>query len=357
MILTINAGSSSIKYSVFDKGERVEQGVVERIKKGQYKKAIDKVIKDLGGKGINAEDIKKVVHRVVHGKDVSKTVLLCCGRINQLKNISELAPLHNPLQIKVIEEAKKLIPAKHYAVFDTAFHSTMPEAAKIYGIPYKYYKNGVKRYGFHGTSHKYIAKEASRILGRKKLRIISCHLGNGCSIAAIKDGKSMDTSMGFTPLEGILMGTRSGDIDVGVVGYIMKKEGKSEKEVEAMLNNDSGLLGISGESNDMRDLLRSKSKRAKLAIDVFCYRIAKYIGAYAAVLNGVDAIVFTAGIGEHVRKVRGKILGNFGYLGLKLDKRKNNRNEAVISKANSKVKVLVIETDEEKVMAGEIISS
>ena len=351
MILTINAGSSTIKYALFKGEKEVEKGVVERIKKGGYRKALIRIITGFGGKRLG--EIKAVAHRVVHGKDVSGTVLLCSRRINQLKKVSELAPLHNPSEIAVAEEAKKLIPVNHYAVFDTAFHTTMPNVARIYGIPYRYYDSGVKRYGFHGTSYKYIAEEAGKLIGKNKKMII-CHLGNGCSVCAVNKGKSADTSMGFTPLEGLMMGTRSGDIDPAVISYIMRKEGKTENQVEEMLNKDSGLLGISRESNDMRDLLKSKSKRAKLAIDVFCYRIAKYIGAYAAVLNGVDAIIFSAGIGENVGGVREKILERFNYLGLKLDKKKNKKNELVVTKPSSKVKVLVIPTDEAKMMAREV---
>jgi acetate kinase len=342
MILTLNAGSSSIKYSLFDKEKKVLVGEIEKVK--DYKKALNKIYKKL-----KKCKIKKIAHRVVHGKDNSKTKLLTSKFIQRLKKYNELAPLHNPIEIKVIEESIKLFPkAKHFAVFDTAFHTTMPKIAKLYGLPLRYYKKGIKRYGFHGTSHKYI----SQIV--KKPKVISCHLGNGCSITAIKNGKSIDTSMGFTPLEGLLMGTRSGDIDPSIISYLMSKEKKTIKEIEHILNYQSGLLGISEESNDVRDLLKSKKGSSKLALELFTYRITKYIGSYISILNGVDVIVFTAGIGEKAYSLREKILNNFKFLGLKLDKTKNKNNKKIITKPNSKIKVMVIPTYEEKIMAREV---
>jgi len=344
MILTINAGSSSIKYSVFDNNTKLKGGEIQRVT--DYKKALTKIIK-----GLNDIKINIIAHRVVHGKDISETKLLTPKLIQELQKINDLAKLHNPTEIKVIKESIKLFPkAKHFAVFDTAFHTDMPTVAKLYGLPYKYYKKGIKRYGFHGTSHKYIANEIN------KPKIISCHLGNGCSITAIKNKKSIDTSMGLTPLEGLLMGTRSGDIDPSIIPYLIKKEKMSITQIEHMLNYKSGLLGLSCESNDIRDLLVSNKETAKLAIELFCYKITKYIGAYISVLNGVDAIAFTAGIGENAHYLRKKILKNFEYLGLKLDNTKNKKNHRVITKPNSKIKVMVIPTDEEKVMVQEVLS-
>ncbi|MBU3941841.1 MAG: acetate kinase, partial [Nanoarchaeota archaeon] len=280
--------------------------------------------------------------------------------MKKIDELSNLAPLHNPANLAGMKVCKELLPKiKQVAVFDTGFHSNMPEKAFIYGIPYAYYKKyGIRRYGFHGTSHKYISRKAAEILNNdyKKLKIISCHLGNGSSIAAIKNGKSIDTSMGFTPLEGVVMGTRSGDIDPAVILFLMKKEKLSVKEIDDILNKKSGLLGISGISPDVRVLWASEkkgNKRAGLTLDILGYRVAKYIGAYAAAMNGVDAIVFTAGIGENAYYLRERILKNFEYLGLRIDKTRNKNNETIISADNSKIKVLVIPTNEELQIARE----
>jgi acetate kinase len=255
-------------------------------------------------------EISGIGHRVVHGGEEFKTSTLITTKvIASIEKYSELAPLHNPpslLGIKACLEILKGIP--QVAVFDTSFHQTMPQAAYLYGLPYKYYeKYGIRKYGFHGTSHRWVAEEAARELGKppKQLKLITCHLGNGCSMTAVDKGRSIDTSMGFTPLEGLLMGTRSGDLDPAVVFYLMEKENLSTHRISDILNKESGLLGISGVSNDMRDLLKkargqgSGARRAKLALDMFIYRIEKYIGAYQAAMKGLDAIIFTAGIGEH----------------------------------------------------------
>lgn len=346
-ILILNVGSSSIKYSLFEGKEKLENGLVDRVK--NYEKEIKKILKKIGG-------VHAIGHRVVHGGDLKKTILISQKILKKIKKYSDFAPLHNPPEIKGIEICKKLLPkVKQYAVFDTAFHSTIPEKAAVYGIPYSFYQGGIKRYGFHGTSHKYAAEKTAIILKKplSKLKVITCHLGNGSSIAAINKGKSVDTSMGFTPLEGLLMGTRPGDLDPGILLYLFKNF--NLKRIYSILNQKSGLLGISGISNDIRDLVKSNSKRAKLALDVFVYRIVKYIGAYTAVMKGVDAIVFTAGIGEHNSHLRKEILKNFEFLNLKLDDRNNRFNKEIITKPDSKIKVLVIKADEEVVMASEIL--
>jgi acetate kinase len=284
--------------------------------------------------------IEAVGHRVVHGAEkFRKPVLINHIVIRKIKQCCLLAPLHNPANLTGILASKKLLPGiKQVAVFDTAFHQTLPEYAYIYGLPYEYYgKLGIRKYGFHGTSHHYVACEAARILGKSlnKLKIITCHLGNGCSITAVNKGRSIDTSMGFTPLEGLIMGTRCGDIDPALITYLLRKLKLSIREIDDVLNKQSGLKGISGISNDMR-ILESKSisnKRARLAIDIFVYRIRKYIGAYIAIMGGCDALIFTAGIGEHQKGIREKICkGLFSYL-------------------KKKPKVLVIPTDEELMIA------
>lgn len=346
-ILILNVGSSSVKYALFENEKKTESGLIERVK--DYKKAISFVLKKAG-------KVDAIGHRVVHGGNLRKTVLINKKILQTIKKYSEFAPLHNLPEIKGIEICRKLLPrVSQYAVFDTAFFSTVPEKAAVYGIPFKFYKHGVKRYGFHGTSHKYVAQKAAFVLKKpiNKLKIITCHLGSGSSIAAINKGKAVDISLGFTPLEGLVMGTRCGDLDPGVLLYLMKKYNK--KQIDEMLNKKSGLLGISSISNDVRDLVKSKNKRAKLALDVFCYRAVKYIGAYSAAMNGVDAIVFTAGIGENAHYLRKKILDNFSFLNLKLDEKKNTKNDLVITKQNSKVHVLVIKTDEELAMVQEVL--
>ena len=331
LILVINCGSSSAKYQLFDINNyrSLAKGLIERIgQNGNCKNhydAIGRIVKELTDKktGVisSADEIAGIGHRVVHGGEEFKSSTLITDKvIASIEKYSELAPLHNPpslLGINACMDILKGIP--QVAVFDTSFHQTMPQNAFLYGLPYKYYeKYGIRRYGFHGTSHRYVAMDAAKALKKPlgKLKIITCHLGNGCSMTAVENGKSVDTSMGFTPLEGLLMGTRSGDLDPAVVFYLMAKEGLSPAQISDILNKESGLLGVSGVSNDMRDLLKSSklpgpsattagagktqsSKRARLAIDMFVYRIEKYIGSYQAAMKGLDAIVFTAGIGEH----------------------------------------------------------
>jgi len=385
-ILVLNSGSSSLKFQLFEIKEKeyvLIKGIVDGIGldnsfikyeiKGNAKKINKKIknhkaaLKDvldiiLNNKIISSlSDIKAIGHRAVHGgEEFKKTVLINDKVMKKIDELSELAPLHNPANLTGMRVCKELLPnVKQVAVFDTEFHSNMPEKAFVYGIPYKYYKgDGIRRYGFHGTSHKYVSKKAAEILGKNydKLKIITCHLGNGSSIAAVQNGKSIDTSMGFTPLEGVIMGTRCGDIDPAIIFFLMKKEKLSVKEVDNLLNKKSGLFGISGISPDVRvlwDNEKKGNKRAGLALDILGYRIAKYIGSYIAVLNGVDAIVFTAGIGENAFYVRERILKQFGYLGLKLDKKKNENNEVIITAKDSKVVAMVIPTNEELQIARE----
>ena len=305
-ILVLNSGSSSIKYKVFNiskDGERLlDKGLVERIgeKVPGHKDALEIILKKISAK------IEAVGHRVVHGGDRFKeSVLIDDKVVKAIKDFSELAPLHNPPALLTIAESRKLLSGvPHVAVFDTAFYQTMPEAAYLYAIPYELYeKYRIRKYGFHGTSHRYVAGRAARVLKKslEALKLITCHLGNGCSMTAVKNGKAVDTSMGFTPLEGLVMGTRSGDIDAAIVPYIMQKEKMDVYGVMELLNKKSGLLGISGISNDMREIIkeRKKNRRAGLAFDIFVRRIKKYIGAYSGLMGGVDAVVFTGGIGEN----------------------------------------------------------
>jgi acetate kinase len=320
LILVINCGSSSVKYRLFDISSyrSLAKGLIERIgQAGSCKNhydAISQVVEELTDKktGVisSVKEISGIGHRVVHGGEEFKSSTLITDKvIASIEKYSELAPLHNPpslFGIKACMDILKGIP--QVAVFDTSFHQTMPQKAFLYGLPYKYYeRDGIRRYGFHGTSHRYVALDAAKYLKKpiSRLKLITCHLGNGCSMTAVENGKSVDTSMGFTPLEGLLMGTRSGDLDPAVVFYLMDKDNLSSSEISDILNKESGLLGISGVSNDMRDLLKSArrkthdARRSKLALEVFIYRIEKYIGAYQAAMKGLDAIVFTAGIGEH----------------------------------------------------------
>lgn len=307
------------------------------------------------------KEIDAVGHRVVHGGETfSGSVLITEQVMKALKDNIELAPLHNPPNIKGIQATKEHLPiTPQVGVFDTSFHVKMPPRAYLYGIPYELYKKyKIRRYGFHGTSHRYVSHRAAMMLGKpiEELKIITAHLGNGCSMAAVDRGHSVDTTMGFTPLEGLLMGTRSGDMDPSVILYIMAKEGLSLSEANTLLNKHSGLIGISGESSDMReieDAVAEGNKKAKMAFDVFTYKIKKYVGAYAAAMGGVDALVFTGGIGENSDLVRRDVCGEMEYMGIEFDEEanKNVKGECVISKPNSKVKVLRIPTNEELVIA------
>ncbi len=340
-ILVINSGSSSIKYKLFDMpGELLlSKGLLEHIaEKGSN-------IKDhYTGLKIILEKIKGVDaigHRVVHGAEKFKKPAIINKEIIQgIRQCCAVAPLHNPANLAGILACKKLLPGiKQAAIFDTAFHQTLPDYAYIYGLPYEYYRRfGIRKYGFHGTSHEYVSSEASRILKKplNKLKIITCHLGNGCSISAVAGGRCIDTSMGFTPLEGLVMGTRCGDIDPALVYYIMRKKSYSVSQIDDLLNKHSGLKGISGISNDMRILMDKKDKgdaRAKLAIDIFVYRIKKYIGAYTAIMNGCDALIFNAGIGENQAGVRKQV------------------SQGLFSHLKKAPKILVIPTNEELMIA------
>jgi len=387
-ILVLNCGSSSIKYQFIDTEiqEALAIGMVERIgmssavlthtPKGKEKIrivgeildhtiAIEYVLAVLlsPNHGVikDKSEIDAVGHRVVHGgEDFSASVLITDRVMSVIKENIELAPLHNPPNIKGIQAAKSHLPKiPQVAVFDTAFHANMPTYAYLYGIPYVLYRRyKIRRYGFHGTSHRFVAERAVKLLGKpyNELKLITCHLGNGASIAAIDKGISVDTSMGFTPLEGLLMGTRSGDLDPSIITYVMGKEGLEIREMNALLNKHSGLIGVSGESSDMREVeeaVAEGDKKAKNAFDLFTYRIKKYVGSYIAALGGLDALVFTGGIGENSVNVRKAVCSNMNYLGLDLDlvKNENAKGEMDLSTENSKAKILRIPTNEELVIA------
>ncbi|MGM0444881.1 MAG: acetate/propionate family kinase [Bacillota bacterium] len=387
-VLVLNSGSSSIKFQLFNMEEEkvLAKGLVERIGiddsgieyeniNGQevekaidiknHKEGIEHVVEMLLDSEIGVlnsiEEINAVGHRVVHGGEkFAKSTLLTDEVVDKIEEVSSLAPLHNPHNLSGIRVCKDLLPNKpQVGVFDTAFHQSMPEKAYIYAIPYEYYeKHSVRRYGFHGTSHKYVANRAAKIMGKDlgELKIITCHLGNGASIAAVNKGESVDTSMGMTPLEGLVMGTRSGDIDPAIIPFLMDKEDLNTKEIDNILNKKSGLLGVSGVSNDSRDVRQAAhdgNHRAELADQVFNYRVRKYIGAYIAVLNGADAVVFTGGIGENAAGVREHILEELDNLGFELDAKANKvrGEEREITTDNSKVKAFVIPTNEELVIA------
>ena len=299
------------------------------------------------------------------GEKFPKSVVVTDEVETQIEELSELAPLHNPANLMGIRAFKKLLPnIPHVAVFDTSFHQTMPEQAYLYSLPYHYYEDyGIRKYGFHGTSHKYVSRRAADILGRpiEDLRIISCHIGNGASIAAIDGGESIDTSMGFTPLAGVTMGTRSGNLDPALIPFIMEKTGKNADEVLNILNKESGLLGLTGTSSDLRDLTEEAKHgrhRARVALDLFASKIHKYIGSYAARMHGVDVIVFTAGIGENSHIIRGKVLEGLEFMGVYWDPKKNENlhgDEGYINYPHSPVKVLVVPTDEEVMISRDVI--
>lgn len=327
---------------------------------------LDALVNDKTGAIKSLSEVNAVGHRIVHGGEkFASSVVITDEVLEAVAQCNDLAPLHNPANLIGINACKELMPGvPMVAVFDTAFHQTMPEKAYLYGLPYEYYENyKVRRYGFHGTSHSFVSKETARFLGMdlKNSKIIVCHLGNGASISAVKDGKCVDTSMGLTPLEGLVMGTRSGDIDPAIMEYIAKKEDLDIAGVMNVLNKKSGLEGISGLSSDFRDLTtgaKEGNKRAIAAIEVFCYRVAKYVGSYVAAMNGVDAIAFTAGIGENVGLVREKVCSYLGYLGITLDAEANAKSgdDCVISAADSKVKVAVIPTNEELAICRETVA-
>lgn len=386
-VLVINTGSSSIKYQLYQMPESkvLAKGVVERIaeessklthyydgkthtveaKVKTHEEGMELILNTLVSKeagvieGISA--IGAVGHRVVHGgEEFTGSVVIDEEVIASIEKFAGLAPLHNPHNLTGIKASRAKLPnIKQVGCFDTAFHTTIPEVAYMYALPYELYeKYRIRRYGFHGTSHRYVARRAAVLMGKDKydVNVITCHLGNGCSITAVEKGKSVDTSMGFTPLEGVVMGTRSGDFDPAVVFYLMDK-GYDATMLKTLCNNESGLLGISGASNDMRnleELARKGNPRAKLAVDIFCYRVKKYIGAYSAVLDTVDAVVFTGGIGENSVLVRQRICTNLKQIGIELDSEANagaKGIEADISSLASKVRVFVIPTDEEAAIA------
>ena len=391
-VLVINCGSSSLKYQLInsDTEDVLAKGLCERIgidgrlvyqKAGcdkeiteaampTHKEAIqmvlDALVNDKTGAIKSLSEVNAVGHRIVHGGEkFASSVVITDEVLEAVAQCNDLAPLHNPANLIGINACKELMPGvPMVAVFDTAFHQTMPEKAYLYGLPYEYYENyKVRRYGFHGTSHSFVSKETARFLGMdlENSKIIVCHLGNGASISAVKDGKCVDTSMGLTPLEGLVMGTRSGDIDPAIMEYIAKKEDLDIAGVMNVLNKKSGLEDISGLSSDFRDLTagaKEGNKRAIAAIEVFCYRVAKYVGSYVAAMNGVDAIAFTAGIGENVGLVREKVCSYLGYLGITLDAEANAKSgdNCVISAADSKVKVAVIPTNEELAICRETVA-
>lgn len=387
-ILVLNCGSSSIKYQLMDTDTKIAlaKGIVERIgMSGALLKhqrsdgdsitisgeildhtiAIEYVLAVLlsPNHGVikDKSEIDAVGHRVVHGSETfASSVLINKDVMKELQANIELAPLHNPHNISGILACQRHLPnTPQVGVFDTAFHQKMPPHAYLYGIPYELYKrHKIRRYGFHGTSHYYVSHRAAELLNKPvdKLKIITCHLGNGCSMAAVKYGISIDTTMGFTPLEGLLMGTRSGDLDPQVILYIMGKEGLTKAEAETLLNKHSGLIGLSGTSSDMREIeseMEASDKKSKIAFDVFTYRVKKYIGAYAAAMGGLDVVVFTGGIGENSINVRKAVCSDLEFLGIKINDEKNTSKEKEknISDDNTKVAVLVIPTNEELVIA------
>jgi acetate kinase len=387
-VLVLNCGSSSIKFQLIDmdKTTLLTKGIVEKIglkssflkleyngdKKEidvdvpEHTKGIEYILDILVSKEDGAlkslEEIDAVGHRVAHGGEkFSDSALVTEEVISEIEGVSDLAPLHNPNNLKGIYAIQKLLPrVPQVAVFDTAFHQTMPDYAYMYGLPYDMYtKYGVRRYGFHGTSHKYVAQKACEKLNIdiKKHKIITCHLGNGASIAAIKNGNSVDTSMGLTPVEGLIMGTRSGDLDLGAFIFIMEKEDLHLNAAKSMINKNSGMYGITGISPDMREIREEAEKgneRADLGLKMYSYRVKKYIGSYAAAMNGVDMIVFTGGIGENDWETRRDILNELDYLGLEFDSGRNEGRKSestIISSDNSKVKAIVVPTNEELVIA------
>ena len=389
-ILVLNCGSSSIKYQLIEMDEKnhsvLAKGLLERIglEMGEFThkwngqkhyeqlsipnhtEGIKIVLQALTNKeyGVisDLKEIKAVGHRVAHGGEkFTHSVRIDDKVISQIKDLCDLAPLHNPGALQGIAAMQAVLPGiPMAAVFDTSFHATMPPEAYLYAIPYEYYeKYRVRRYGFHGTSHKYVAEKAAEYVGKdwKNTKIVTCHLGSGASIAAVENGKSVETSMGFTPVEGLVMGSRTGDLDLGAFMYIMDKEGYNTKEMNTLVNKKSGLIGITGNSQDMRDVRAGRDagdERCTYAFNMFAHRVKKYIGAYAAIMNGMDVLVMTGGIGENAWFMREAILENMEFFGIKIDKKLNETimgDAAVISTPDSKVKVVVYPTDEEYMIA------
>ena len=388
-IIAINAGSSSLKFQLFEMPSEdvITKGIFERIGmkdsifqisvNGEKIKeitdipdhsvAVKMLLEKLTGAGIinSLDEIEGIGHRVVHGGELFNDSIQITDKIlAQIQELSELAPLHNPANITGILAFQEVLPnVPAVAVFDTAFHQTMPESSFLYSLPYNYYENfGIRKYGFHGTSHKYVTERAAELLGRpvEHLRLISCHLGNGASIAAIEGGKSIDTSMGFTPLAGVTMGTRSGNIDHALIPYIMEKTGKDANEVLDVLNKESGMLGLSGFSSDLRDIeleAEQGNPRAELSLEVFANKIHGYIGSYASRMYGVDAIIFTAGIGENSDAIRSRVLKGLEFMGVYWDPSLNQLrgDERFINYPHSPVKVIIIPTNEEVMIARDVV--
>jgi len=387
-ILVLNCGSSSIKYQLFTMADRkvVAKGGIEKLgMKGSFLKHVrqDGQVVVFEGEimdhkigveyilGIltnekhgclkSLDELDAIGHRVVHGgEEFNKSVLLTEDVLAVVTKCIDIAPLHNPPNLKGIRAMEELIPGiMQVGVFDTAFHQTIEPKAYMYGIPYTLYKKfAIRRYGFHGTSHRYVTRRACELLGvdYQTQRIISCHLGNGASVAAVKNGKSVDTSMGFTPIEGLMMGTRCGDLDVGVVQYIMEKEEIGLRSANTLFNKHAGILGVSGVSSDMREVEHAKAsgnERAALALDMYNYRVKKYIGSYVAAMNGLDILILTGGIGENADTTREGVCSDLDYLGISLDYQKNKgfRSEGIISIPDSRVKIMVVPTDEELMIA------
>ncbi len=387
-ILVINAGSSSLKYQLIDMDSEtvLAKGLCERIGidgsnlqhtniAKDEKTKIEKPMKDHGdaiqmvidalvdgeiGVISSMDEIGAVGHRVVHGaEEFADSCVITDAVMKALEKCVPLAPLHNPPNLIGIEACTKIMPnVPQIAVFDTAFHQTMPPKAFMYALPYEYYENdGIRKYGFHGTSHKYVSQKAAEFLGKpaSELKIVTCHLGNGSSISAVDGGKCVDTSMGFTPLDGVPMGTRTGSMDPAVVTYLINQKGMDAKSVDTLMNKQSGVQGVSGVSSDFRDLSAAAgegNERAKLALDMFAYQVKKYIGSYAAAMGGIDAVVFTAGVGENDAQTRAAVTDGLGFLGIKVDADKNNTRGTVdISAADATVKTLVIPTNEELMIA------
>ncbi|MGM0853516.1 MAG: acetate kinase [Bacillota bacterium] len=388
-VIAINAGSSSLKFQLFDMPEEtvITKGLIERIglndavfnitvndeKREEvtdipnHEVAVKMLLEKLTGYGIidSLDEIDGIGHRVVHGGEVfNESVLITNEVVTKIEELSDLAPLHNPANLTGIKAFQNVLPnVPAVAVFDTAFHQSMPESSFLYSLPYEYYEDyGIRKYGFHGTSHKYVSERAAEMLGRPKeqVRLISCHLGNGASIAAIEGGKSIDTSMGFTPLAGVAMGTRSGNIDPALIPFIMEKTGSTADEVLNILNKKSGMLGVSGFSSDLRDIEQQASEgneRAELALEVFANRIHKYIGSYASRMYGVDAIIFTAGIGENSTLIRERVLQGLEFMGVYWDPARNKvrGKEAFVNYPHSPVKVMIIPTNEEVMIARDVV--
>jgi acetate kinase len=391
-ILILNAGSSSLKYQLINMTDEtvlakglcdrigIDESIIKHTKTGSpmvqtviempdHTVAMAQIIKALTDKdnGVIADmsEIKAVGHRVVHGGEkFYESVIINQDVMAAIEDCIELAPLHNPANITGIKACKRVMPnTPNVAVFDTAFHQTLKKKAYMYALPYEYYtKYGIRKYGFHGTSHQYVAQRAAKMLGRplEELKIVTCHLGNGSSVCAIDKGKSVDTSMGFTPLAGLAMGTRSGTIDPAVIFYIMRKENMDVQQIDDLLNKKSGVLGVSGVSSDFRDLhdaADAGNERAALAIDMFCYRVKKYISEYIGVLNGADAVVFTAGIGENNAIVRRKVVEDLDFLGIEIDQGLNKCKgiECDISAPGAKIRTLVVPTNEELAIGRETL--